>query len=203
MKRLCYVVTTLRGSEVLVRSLWLFSQSNSKLFSEHKGSVSRPQEPATGRLPQSVSMARCTSGSFAKQLRKSASRPFPTSLSNRYSDWVRDVWSRVLLPTGTKHMEIFLLQNVQTPSGAHAASYSMATRDYWSGINRQRREVNNLPPTTADVKNEGNCTSAFPRCLHCVDRDDFTFCTITRIRGAPKGGGGCQAATPLTPKTEI
>jgi len=45
------------------------------------------------------------------------------------------------------------LQNVQTGSGAHSDAYSMATAGCFLGVKLPGREVDNSPPSSADVKN--------------------------------------------------
>jgi len=50
-------------------------------------------------------------------------------------------------------------------------------------VKQPRREVNHLPPSTVEVKNEWSYTSASPICHHGVDRKDFTitfFCPILK-----------------------
>ena len=41
------------------------------------------------------------------------------------------------------------------------------------GVKRPGRDVNHLPPSTAEVKNEWSYTSAPPICLHGVDEHNF------------------------------
>jgi hypothetical protein len=42
------------------------------------------------------------------------------------------------------------------------------------GVKQPRCEVNNSPSSSAEVKNEGSCTSASPIYLHGMDRENFT-----------------------------
>jgi hypothetical protein len=46
------------------------------------------------------------------------------------------------------------------------------------GIKRSGCEFNDSPQSSARVKNEWLCTSAFPLCLHRVDGEYFTFCLL-------------------------
>jgi hypothetical protein len=68
-----------------------------------------------------------------------------------------------------------LLQNVQTCSGAHPASYSLGTGVLLLGINQPQHEANHSPPSSLEVKNEWSCTSASPICLYGIHRDNITF----------------------------
>lgn len=54
------------------------------------------------------------------------------------------------------------LQNVQTGSRVHTASSSVVTR----GSFPRAKVVDHSPLSSAAVKNEWNCTSAPPICLH-------------------------------------
>lgn len=54
--------------------------------------------------------------------------------------------------------------------GAHTACSIRTTVLSW-GLNRQRREVNHLPSSGAEVKNEQNC-------LNGVDRDSLPFSSV-------------------------
>jgi len=40
---------------------------------------------------------------------------------------------------------------------------------------RPEREVNHSPPSNPEVKNKWSKTFNSPKCLHGVDREDFTF----------------------------
>jgi hypothetical protein len=72
-----------------------------------------------------------------------------------------------------------LQHHVQTGSGAHPASYPIGGRSYFPGVRRARREADNSPPSSAEVKNAWRYTSTPPICLHCVvlvkHKDNFTF----------------------------
>ena len=54
--------------------------------------------------------------------------------------------------------------------GAHLASYSVGAL----GIKQLGHEINDLPPSSAGVKNKWWYTSASPACLHCMGGDKFT-----------------------------
>jgi hypothetical protein len=68
-----------------------------------------------------------------------------------------------------------LLQNVQTGSGAHRASYSVGTGTFPRG--RDVKLVDNPPLAIPEVRCEWSYTSAPPICLHGDGRDNFTFTT--------------------------
>jgi hypothetical protein len=55
---------------------------------------------------------------------------------------------------------------VQTDSGAHPASYPMGNRGYFGGLKRHGHEVDHLPPSSAEVKNEWSYTSTHGVVLH-------------------------------------
>ena len=47
--------------------------------------------------------------------------------------------------------------------------------DFLPGVMRPEREVNHSPPSNTEVKNKWSKTFNSPKCLHGVDREDFTF----------------------------
>jgi len=54
----------------------------------------------------------------------------------------------------------------------------------FSGVKRKGREVSHSAPCSAEVKNEWSFTSAFPKCLHDADRENFTvylYLTVCKI----------------------
>jgi hypothetical protein len=53
----------------------------------------------------------------------------------------------------------YLLHFVQTGSGAHPASYPMATECCYAGVKRPRRDAGYSPPCIAEVKNTWIYTS--------------------------------------------
>ena len=70
-----------------------------------------------------------------------------------------------------------VIQNIQTGSGAHTASYSLDTGVSPSppGVKRPGREAIHSPPPNAKVKNKWSYTSAPPICLHSMNSDNFTL----------------------------
>jgi len=62
------------------------------------------------------------------------------------------VWSRVHIPAGARNLS--LLQNTQTVSGAHPASYSVGTGVHWRGY-----DAYHLPQSSVELKKEGRYTS--------------------------------------------
>jgi hypothetical protein len=74
----------------------------------------------------------------------------------------------VRFPVGTNGFS--LLQNVQSPSGAHPVSNSMAAEVLSLGVKRSGRESNPSPPSSAVVKSDRSYTSAPPIRLRDLDR---------------------------------
>ena len=66
--------------------------------------------------------------------------------------------------------KFFFLQNFQTGSGVHLASYSWVL-----GLLGGDCEVKHLPPPSIMVKNECSCISTPHICLHGVDRENVTL----------------------------
>jgi len=58
-----------------------------------------------------------------------------------------------------------LLQNVQTTSGAHPSSSSVATGIRSLEVEQLGSEADHSPPPHAKVKNERSCTSAPDKCF--------------------------------------
>jgi hypothetical protein len=52
-----------------------------------------------------------------------------------------------------------LLHRFQTGPGAHPASYTVGSRDYYLGENRPAREANHSPPSSVELKNAQRYTS--------------------------------------------
>ena len=73
----------------------------------------------------------------------------------------------------------FLLQNIQTGSGAHTAFYSMGTGVLPRGLKQSGREVNHSSPSSAEAENEWRYNS-LPRIhLRDVDGENFLFYLAT------------------------
>jgi hypothetical protein len=51
----------------------------------------------------------------------------------------------------------------------------MSTGVLSPGVKWLGRDVDHLPPSSPEVKNEWSCTCAVPISLHIVDRDSFTY----------------------------
>ena len=56
-------------------------------------------------------------------------------------------------------------------------------RCFSPGVKRQGLEIRHTPPSNAKVKNEWNCASVPPVCLHGVDRDQLTLTLMVNLRG--------------------
>lgn len=70
--------------------------------------------------------------------------------------------------------DLFLLQNVQTGSGAHKFNWY---RGSFPGVKWLRREVNHSHQTSAGVQNKWSHTSATPIILHAEDTENFSIYT--------------------------
>ena len=81
--------------------------------------------------------------------------------------WYRQPRSHYLIPSRRKSFPF--LQNVHTVSGVHATSPSLAVGVLTPGVKRLEREVNHVPSSSAEVKNEWSYTSTPYICLHGVD----------------------------------
>ena len=77
------------------------------------------------------------------------------------------------------------LQNVQTKSGAHSASYSVGTRGSFSWVKQPRHEVNHSPPSSSRVRNEWSCTTTSHICPSSIDRDNFTYLPTYSVNKLP------------------
>jgi hypothetical protein len=90
---------------------------------------------------------------------------------------LHDRGSRVRFPAGAGNFSLH--HSVQNGSGAHPASYPKGTGDFFLGIKRPRREDDNSPLSSAEVKNAWNYTSTpqyiFMALCLVKHRDNFTF----------------------------
>jgi hypothetical protein len=77
-----------------------------------------------------------------------------------------DRGSRVRLPAGSGNFSLH--HRFQNGSGAHPASYPMATRGSFPGVRRPGCEADHSPPSSAEVKNAWSYTSTLPIRLHGV-----------------------------------
>ena len=80
---------------------------------------------------------------------------------------------RVWNPVGAR--DVCLLQNTQTSSVIHPASYSKRLRGTLVRVKQTRPEADHSPPTSVKVGNDWNCTSAKPLCLQEVDMESITL----------------------------
>jgi len=75
-------------------------------------------------------------------------------------------------------------------TGCSGAQIQVGERDFFSsskcpdwlrahisflGVKWPGNDIDHSPPSRARAKNEWNCTSPSSICLHCVERDNFTF----------------------------
>jgi hypothetical protein len=74
-----------------------------------------------------------------------------------------------------RERDFSILQNIQTSSEVHPASYSMGTRVLSLGVKQLRHEVNQSLPFTAEVQNDLSYTSTPPVYLHGVRRENLIF----------------------------
>ena len=74
------------------------------------------------------------------------------------------------------------LQNIQTTSGAHTATYSVRTGSSLRRVKRLRTEANRTHLCNAEVKDAWSCAFSSPLHLHGVESDNFTsFTFISRM----------------------
>jgi hypothetical protein len=75
-----------------------------------------------------------------------------------------------------------LLQNIQTSSGAHPASYSVCATVLSHGSSglAAREGDNSPPPSSAEGNNAWSCTSAPAVCCHIVKRGDCTVMSVVQ-----------------------
>jgi hypothetical protein len=68
--------------------------------------------------------------------------------------WANDELERIFEGKSRGVIETLsaVLHNVQTGSGVHPTFYKMGTGRSFPGVNRQGREVDHSPPTSAEVK---------------------------------------------------
>jgi hypothetical protein len=66
----------------------------------------------------------------------------------------------------------------QTDCGAHLPFYSVSAGVHFRRVRRPGRQVEQVLPSRAEVKNEGTYTSIPPVCFRGMDMGTFTF-TIT------------------------
>jgi hypothetical protein len=76
-------------------------------------------------------------------------------------------------------MTLSLLQHVQTSSGTHHASYSKGTWTVFPALNYRGCEVGQSSLSSAKFEKEWNCKLHSHTWLHGVQKDNFTFFTIT------------------------
>jgi hypothetical protein len=69
----------------------------------------------------------------------------------------------------------FLQRNVRTSSEAQPAPIQLLPAAAFPGLERPGCKADHSPPTSAEVKNEWNYTSAPSVCLHNVYRNNFSF----------------------------
>jgi hypothetical protein len=77
-----------------------------------------------------------------------------------------DRGSRVRFPARAGNFSLH--HRVQNGSEAHPVSYTMGTRDSFSGVKRPGREADHSPPSSAEVQNACSYTSTSPIRLHGV-----------------------------------
>jgi hypothetical protein len=87
--------------------------------------------------------------------------------------------------------EIFfsLLNNVQTGSGVHPASYSMDIENPFLGVKRSGREADHSSPATAEGENDWRRYTSCPSiCLRGMRRESYLspFATASRVLKSTK-----------------
>jgi len=74
--------------------------------------------------------------------------------------------------------DFHLLQNVQTRSGIHTASYFMHRGGSIPGVKHLQCEFNQSLPTSVKIKNKWHYNSTPPICIHSMDMDNLTSTLI-------------------------
>jgi hypothetical protein len=70
--------------------------------------------------------------------------------------------SRIVVQFPARARDLFLVQNVQTGSGAQRASYSVANRNCFHGVKEPELEASLSPPPSMKVKNKWKYKSSPP-----------------------------------------
>jgi hypothetical protein len=79
--------------------------------------------------------------------------------------------------TPARAIHFCILQSIQTCCGDHPVSCSMGSSP---GVKRPGREIHHALPSSTEVKNEWNYTSALPVCLlGLTGATTFTFCLLS------------------------
>jgi len=94
----------------------------------------------------------------------------------------------------------FHLQNAQTRSGIHTASYSMHRRGSIPGVKHLQCEVNHSLPTSAKIKNRWSYKSAPPISIHSMDMDNFTstlICVRSSVTHTAATGSLCTSISSI------
>jgi hypothetical protein len=78
-------------------------------------------------------------------------------------------------PGGKIYISVF--KKSRPTLGFHPASWFDGYWDSFPRIKRPERDIDHLPPSTADVKIEWSYASTPPICLHGVKRDSIPFTT--------------------------
>jgi len=73
---------------------------------------------------------------------------------------------------------LFSTEIIQTGSGVQPDSYAVGIK-FVHGVNSSVREVNHSLSSSVKVKNEWSYTSTPPMRLHRVDKESFTFITVS------------------------
>jgi hypothetical protein len=99
-------------------------------------------------------------------------RAWELGYHGRHSDQAKGWTFRVRILAGAT--DFCLLQIVQTAFGAHPTSISMSTT-VLPGVKQLERDVDHAPPSSTEVKNKWNFTSAPCLRVYGMNREISTF----------------------------
>jgi hypothetical protein len=94
----------------------------------------------------------------------------------------------------------FHLQNAQTRSGIHIASYSMHRAGSIPGVKHLQFEVNHSLPTSAKIKNRWSYNSTPPICIHSMYTNNLTStltCVHTSVTYTAATGSLCTSISTI------
>jgi hypothetical protein len=108
--------------------------------------------------------------------------------SSRWLSFGRNEQDSLVYEVQGESFQISLSSTLFTGAGFHQVSHLMGTKGSFLGAKRPKRDVDHLPPSGAEVKNEYCCNSSPPVCLHRVGRVNFTLfvtnCVLIYVHGS-------------------
>ena len=123
------------------------------------------------------------------------------------------MWAAIVVPIVTRPQpgqsgvqfqsgvrDFHLIQNVQTRSRIHTASYFMHRVGSNPGLKHLQCEVNHSLATTAKIKNKWSYNSAPPICIHSMNMDNCTsilICVRTSVIYTAATGSLCTSISSI------